>query len=45
MSVVGWLLGPVFRWFMYRSEVRLWMEKPMDELDAPIPFELVTSDE
>jgi hypothetical protein len=43
--MIGWLgnalLGPLFRWFTYRAEVRLWM----DELDAPIPFELVTSDE
>jgi hypothetical protein len=43
MSVVGWLLGPLFRWIVYRAEVRLWMEKPMDEIDAPIPFGLVES--
>jgi hypothetical protein len=36
-NAVAWLLGPVFRWFAYRCEVRLWM----DELDTPIPFELV----
>jgi hypothetical protein len=35
-GVVAWLFGPVFRWFAYRSEVRLWME----DLDTPIPYAL-----
>jgi hypothetical protein len=48
--MIGWLLGPLFRWFAYRCEVRLWMDgdycdrlewEQIEEADDPTPFEMV----